>query len=44
MCYSALIKADFTRFIRQFGGDLKLEEFAKIYFERRTNQGSRSPR
>ncbi|VTU42291.1 SOS response-associated peptidase family protein [Variovorax sp. RA8] len=44
MCYSALIKADFTRFIRQFGGDLKLEEFAKIYFERRTNPRIKIPK
>ena len=44
MCYSAQIKADFTRFIRQFGGDLKLEEFAKIYFERRTNPRIKIPK
>ncbi|OUM00047.1 SOS response-associated peptidase family protein [Variovorax sp. JS1663] len=44
MCYSALIKADFTRFIRQFGGDLKLEEFAKLYFERRTNPRIKIPK
>lgn len=44
MCYSAQIKADFTRFIRQFGGDLKLEEFAKIYFERRINPRIKIPK
>lgn len=44
MCYSAQIKADFTRFIRQFGGDLKLEEFAKIYFERRSNRRIKIPK
>ncbi|CAN7386947.1 SOS response-associated peptidase family protein [Variovorax sp. LjRoot178] len=44
MCYSAQIKADFTRFIRQFGGDLKLEEFAKIYFERSTNPRIKIPK
>lgn len=44
MCYSAQIKADFTRFIRQYGGDLKLEEFAKIYFERSSNPRIKIPK
>lgn len=31
MCYSALIRADYAKLVREFGAILSLEEFAELY-------------
>jgi hypothetical protein len=30
MCYSALIRADYAKLVREFGAVLSLEEFAEL--------------
>jgi hypothetical protein len=34
MCYSAQIKADYTRFVRTFGVRISIREFFDIYWRR----------
>ena len=34
MCYSAQIKADYTRFVRTFGARISIREFFDIYWRR----------
>ncbi|CAB3802932.1 SOS response-associated peptidase family protein [Pararobbsia alpina] len=34
MCYSAQIIADYRKYVRMFGADISLEEFAQLFFER----------
>jgi Uncharacterised ACR, COG2135. len=41
MCYSALIRADYARLVREFGAILSLEEFAELYAH---DPGKKRPR
>ena len=40
MCYSAQIKADYHRYVRQFGADIDIKEFVRLYWDR--GQGSKA--
>ena len=34
MCYSAQIQADYRRYVRMFGAQMNIHEFARLFFER----------
>lgn len=40
MCYSAQIKADYHKYVRQFGADIDINEFVRLYWDR--GQGSKA--
>ncbi|MBN3776176.1 hypothetical protein G3O06_01175 [Burkholderia sp. Ac-20345] len=40
MCYSAQIEADYRKYVREFGADMDIDEFTRLFFER--VQGSKA--
>jgi len=44
MCYSAQIKQDYRRFIREVGARIDIEEFVRLYWDRGQGAKSRIPR
>jgi putative SOS response-associated peptidase YedK len=44
MCYSAEILADYRRYVRMFGAQMSLREFAQLYFERTRDSSVRIPK
>jgi hypothetical protein len=34
MCYSAQIEADYRKYVKAFGADMDIREFARLYWER----------
>jgi putative SOS response-associated peptidase YedK len=44
MCYSAEILADYRRYVRMFGAQMSLREFAQLYFERTRDSNMRIPK
>lgn len=39
MCYSAQIRADYERYLRQFGARISLQRFVELFWERRRDGG-----
>src|SRR5688572_12125592 len=44
MCYSAQIKSDYLRFVRQWGADLSLREFVDVFWRRTTDTKVKIPK
>jgi putative SOS response-associated peptidase YedK len=44
MCYSAQIKADYHQYVRMYGADLDIHEFARLYWERAEGRGVKIPK
>lgn len=44
MCYSAQIWADYHRYVRKFGADVDIAEFARVYEQRSRGAKVRTPR
>ncbi|WP_429555252.1 SOS response-associated peptidase family protein [Paraburkholderia sp. MM5477-R1] len=44
MCYSAQIEADYRKYVKEFGADVSLREFAQLYFERSQKKKVRIPK
>src|SRR5690606_6573631 len=44
MCYSAQIWADYHRYVRKFGADVDIAEFARLYEQRSRRASIRTPR
>ena len=44
MCYSAQIWADYHRYVRKFGADVDIAEFARVYEQRSRGAKIRTPR
>lgn len=44
MCYSAQIRADYTKLVREFGATLSLDEFAQLYAHDAGKQRPRTPK
>ncbi|MEZ2354866.1 hypothetical protein [Caballeronia sp. RCC_10] len=34
MCYSAQIQADYRKYVKMFGAQMDIREFARLYWER----------
>lgn len=44
MCYSAQIQADFRQYVRMFGAQMSIEEFARLFFERAEGSKAKIPK
>lgn len=44
MCYSAQIKAEYGKYVREFGSKLSLREYVQLYWERRDTKKVKIPR
>jgi putative SOS response-associated peptidase YedK len=44
MCYSAQILADYRRYVRMFGAQMSLHEFARLFFERAEDSQAKIPK
>jgi putative SOS response-associated peptidase YedK len=44
MCYSAQIVADYRKYVRMFGADINVREFAQLYWERVEGSGTKIPK
>ena len=44
MCYSAEIEADYRKCVRQFGADISIREFVRLYWERKNGAKVKIPR
>lgn len=44
MCYSALIRADYARFVRRHGATVSLEDFHRLYWLRQEDPKTKVPR
>lgn len=44
MCYSAQIRQDYRRFIREVGARIDIDEFVRLYWERQQGSGAKIPR
>lgn len=44
MCYSAEIEADYHKYVRQFGADISIREFVRLYWERKNGAKVKIPR
>ena len=43
MCYSAQIVEDYRKYVRMFGADIDIREFARLYWERVEGSGAKVP-
>src|SRR5476651_1579748 len=43
MCYSAQIVADYRKYVKMFGPDVDIREFARLYWERVEGSGAKVP-
>jgi len=44
MCYSAQIRADYTKLVREYGAVLSLDEFAQLYAHDAGKQRPKTPK
>jgi len=44
MCYSAQIVADYRKYVKMFGPDIDIREFARLYWERVEGSGAKIPK
>src|SRR5471032_3485111 len=44
MCYSAQIVADYRKYVKMFGPDIDIREFARLYWERGEGSGAKVPK
>ncbi|ADG20419.1 protein of unknown function DUF159 [Paraburkholderia atlantica] len=44
MCYSAQIEGDYRKYVKEFGADIGLREFAQLYFERSKSKKVKIPK
>jgi putative SOS response-associated peptidase YedK len=44
MCYSAQIKAEYTKYVRRWGADISLKQYFQLYWERRADAKIKIPR
>jgi len=44
MCYSAEIEADYMKYVREFGADISIREFVRLYWERREGAKIKIPK
>jgi hypothetical protein len=44
MCYSAQIVADYRKYVKMFGADMNIREFARLYWERVEGSGAKVPK
>jgi putative SOS response-associated peptidase YedK len=44
MCYSAQIVADYRKYVKMFGPDMDIREFARLYWERAEGNGAKVPK
>ena len=44
MCYSAQIVADYRKYVKMFGPDMDIREFARLYWERVEGSGAKVPK
>lgn len=44
MCYSAQIVADYRKYVKMFGPDMDIREFARLYWERAEGSGAKIPK
>lgn len=44
MCYSAQIVADYRKYVKMFGADMDIREFARLYWERVEGSGAKVPK
>ena len=44
MCYSAQIRADYTKLVREFGAAISLDEFAQLYAHDAGKQRPKTPK
>src|SRR5471032_3406132 len=44
MCYSAQIVEDYRKYVRMFGADIDIREFARLYWERVEGSGAKVPK
>lgn len=44
MCYSAQIQADYRKYVRMFGAQMSMEEFARLFFERAEGSKTKIPK
>lgn len=42
MCYSAQIVADYRKYVKMFGPDMDIREFARLYWERVEGSGAKN--
>jgi putative SOS response-associated peptidase YedK len=43
MCYSAQIEADYRKYVKQFGADIDVKEFVRLYWDRSNGQKLKIP-
>ncbi|KFN44422.1 SOS response-associated peptidase family protein [Arenimonas oryziterrae] len=44
MCYSAQIQADYAKYVREFGADIDIDEFVRLYWDREGQPKLRIPK
>lgn len=44
MCYSARIRADYAKYKRQYGADIDIDEFTRLYFQKLREPRLKTPR
>ena len=44
MCYSAQIQADYRKYVRMFGAQMSIHEFARLFFERAEGSKAKIPK
>jgi putative SOS response-associated peptidase YedK len=44
MCYSAQIRHDYNKYVRQFGADIDIKEFVRLYWERQQGSKAKIPK
>ena len=44
MCYSAQIRHDYNLYVRQFGADIDIKEFVRLYWERQEGSKAKIPK
>jgi putative SOS response-associated peptidase YedK len=44
MCYSAQIQADYRKYVRMFGAQMSIAEFARLFFERAEGSNAKVPK
>lgn len=44
MCYSAQIEADYRKYVKEFGADIDIKEFVRLYWDRNNGQKLKIPK
>jgi hypothetical protein len=44
MCYSAQVRADYHKYVREWGADIDIKEFVRLYWERQQGAKLRIPK